>query len=288
MLRPPRPAVRKFWRVADYFRDAGRPWNYWSVRMRRDCSLVDGERIWPASLQLAASTASRRDGLELWSLVSSYCRPHPDVDSSAWRRTLRSLFRGTGYSGRWHTFENEPSVTFAKRVRRVGDLSREAKWLEEKLPSTSPRAKPGPRPNRTRNSLAGACATFRALDSAWAPFISGYERREKFVVDARRWTACFKLHVYLDEPLPGEALPRFQASATIWPPELSAQESARLLRTKTCTTMRRALLDAGFDGRWKDAADVGLWGDFWKNHSTVREVREEAGRLLTLRLQPPT
>jgi len=139
--------------------------------------------------------------------------------------------------------------------------------------------------HRSAKSFWAVAEHFHASCDRWAPVNAGYELRRIIVVDGSPWTVCFKVHVV---PADGgsRSLLRFKSSITVWPPELSKHEDARLARLGWFRRFEQALRRAGYHGKWSKSPQ-GRWADFWKDLAGVAGVRREAKRLEKLKLPVP-
>ncbi len=281
--RPTPTATRRFWRLADYFTAAGHPWDHTRVSIRRAHEWqVDGT-VWCAFFQLIA-LADEESPPEPWATLSfeplgaQGTRQRGEY-RRVWDRLISPLVVRGGYSTDWST---RFPLGSAKKRLRPREFHREARRLDRLLSTLGATAGKAQPPQAVEP--AAATQSLRLLGDPWFPYVAGYERCTPRSIDGREWTACFKMHVMGDEAHPGHALPRLQASATIWPPRMTKAEEARLPRTAVAKRIRRTLVDAGYYGRWRTLRRVGTFGDFWKNLYRVREMQREARRLAKLDL----
>jgi len=114
---------------------------------------------------------------------------------------------------------------------------------------------------------------------------AGYELRRIVEVDGSPWAVCLKVHVVPGDG-GGRSPLRFKSSVTVWPPELSRDEEARLARVGWFRRFEQVLQRAGYHGKWSKSPQ-GRWADFWKDLADVADVRREAKRLEKLKLQGP-
>jgi hypothetical protein len=127
---------------------------------------------------------------------------------------------------------------------------------------------------------------FKAGGSPWKPVSLGLEMRRRFQVSGRQWTACYKIHVLLNDDGTGKAQDklRFKSSITLWPPTDSAAKKALPAEAQWYQRASRLLLSHGYAGEWRDSA-WGVFGDFWKDLGDVDAVVEESRLLSRLRIR---
>jgi hypothetical protein len=118
---------------------------------------------------------------------------------------------------------------------------------------------------------------FRDQETQWEPVNAGYELRRFIKMENSKWSVCFKVHAVPDSsPRAGSSKRvRFKSSVTIWPPKLSAEQEKRLARAGWYRALEKAVDAGGYRGKWMPSLS-GKFGDFWKDLSSVDDVRREA------------
>src|SRR5450432_952780 len=128
---------------------------------------------------------------------------------------------------------------------------------------------------------------FRDEEKQWRPVNAGYDLRRLVTVDGKNWTICLKVHAIVDDHVSRAKRSRqirFQSSVTLWPPRLAPTGEERLAQTGWYKAVAKAVRAGGYRGKWMESPS-GRFGDFWKDLSTVAEVRREAVWLAHLALE---
>jgi hypothetical protein len=133
---------------------------------------------------------------------------------------------------------------------------------------------------RSRSSRFWAIADlFRTRTKLWEPTHAGYELVRSVQGADLSWIVRLKVHV-----APASTRPRsghlFKATVTWWPATARPLTSPIILskRTGWFAAISRAMHTAGYRGGWAPSPQ-GTYADFFKDLTTVGQVRREARRL---------